>query len=106
MNEFQTSTPKSSGRIPWGLLISTFFTIFLAEIGDKTQVTTLLMSAESHAPGMVFLGAGTALVATTFAGVWLGQWLAKRVAPHQLEFSAGIVLLIIAGKLVWEIFSS
>jgi Ca2+/H+ antiporter, TMEM165/GDT1 family len=83
---------------------STFLTIFLAELGDKTQMTTLLMSAESHAPWTVFAGAGTALVATSLIGVWLGCWLAKRVAPKTLETAAGGLLLLIAGQLFWDIF--
>lgn len=85
------------------IFISTFLTIFLAELGDKTQLTTLLMSAESHKPWIVFAGAGTALVATSLIGVWLGCWLAKRVPPKTLETAAGCLLLIVAGQLVWDI---
>lgn len=91
----------------WGkeieIFISTFFTIFLAELGDKTQITTLLMAAESHAPWIVFAGAGTALVATSLLGVLLGSWLSKRVSPKTLERSAGIMLLCISVLLVLDI---
>jgi putative Ca2+/H+ antiporter (TMEM165/GDT1 family) len=52
----------------WGCFASTFATIFLAELGDKTQVTTLLISAQSGQPWVVFLGAGTALIATSLLG--------------------------------------
>ncbi len=82
---------------------STFLTIFLAELGDKTQVTTLLMSAESHAPWMVFAGAGTALVATSLIGVLLGQWLAKWLSPKTLETSAGVTMLIISALVFWDV---
>lgn len=94
------SEPKSVGL---KIFISTFLTIFLAELGDKTQLTTLLMSAESHKPWIVFAGAGTALVATSLIGVWLGCWLAKRVPPKTLETAAGCLLLLVAGQLVWDI---
>ena len=94
----------------WGkeieIFISTFFTIFLAELGDKTQITTLLMAAESHAPWIVFAGAGTALVATSLLGVLLGSWLSKRVSPRTLERSAGIMLLCISVLLVLDIVRS
>lgn len=86
------------------IFLSTFFTIFLAELGDKTQLTTLLMSAESHAPWTVFAGAGTALIATSLIGCWLGCWLAKRVAPETLEKAAGCLLLLISAQLFWEFF--
>ena len=82
---------------------STFLTIFLAELGDKTQVTTLLMSAESQSPWIVFAGAGAALILTSFLGVWLGSWLAKRVSAKTLEKAAGVMLLLIAALLVWDV---
>lgn len=97
------ASSSSSGRSTFQIFLSTFLTIFLAELGDKTQVTTLLMSAESHAPWIVFAGAGTALVATSLIGVWLGCWLAKRVAPDTLEKAAGCLLLLISAQLFWEL---
>lgn len=87
----------------WAVFLSTFLTIFLAELGDKTQVTTLLMSAESQAPVTVFLGAGSALVATSLIGVLLGQWIAKRVSEETLDICAGILLLLITIGLVADI---
>jgi Ca2+/H+ antiporter, TMEM165/GDT1 family len=89
----------------WAVFASTFATIFLAEIGDKTQITILLMTAESHHPWIVFVGAGSALVATSFLGVWLGRWLAAKIAPRTLERSAGVSLLVISALLLWEILS-
>lgn len=85
------------------VFLSTFVTIFLAELGDKTQVTTLLMSAQSEAPWIVFLGAGSALIATSLMGVLLGQWLARRVPPQALDTAAGAVLLGITVWLLWDI---
>ena len=85
------------------VFVSTFITIFLAELGDKTQVTTLLMSAQSEAPWIVFLGAGSALIATSLMGVLLGQWLARRVPPQALDTAAGAVLLGITVWLLWDI---
>jgi Ca2+/H+ antiporter, TMEM165/GDT1 family len=100
----QPSTPLKGGRRKvWGIFASTFFTIFLAEMGDKTQITTMLMTAQSHNPWVVFLGAATALVTTSLLGVLLGQWLATRVAPKTLEKAAGVSLLFIAASLVWDI---
>jgi Ca2+/H+ antiporter, TMEM165/GDT1 family len=87
----------------WQVFLSTFVTIFLAELGDKTQVTTLLMSAESHSPWIVFLGAGSALIATSLIGVLLGQWLAHRLSPRTLDKAAGCLLLAITVWLCWDI---
>jgi Ca2+/H+ antiporter, TMEM165/GDT1 family len=98
-----SSTKKSERWSTFGIFGSTFITIFLAELGDKTQIATLLMSAESHAPWLVFAGAASALVATSLIGVLLGQWLATRFSPRTLDISAGVTLLLVAALLVWDI---
>jgi Ca2+/H+ antiporter, TMEM165/GDT1 family len=85
------------------VFLSTFLTIFLAELGDKTQLTTLLISAESQSPWTVFAGAGSALVLTSLLGVMVGSWLSQRFSPQTLERAAGIMLLIISVLLVWDI---
>jgi Ca2+/H+ antiporter, TMEM165/GDT1 family len=106
LNSAQSAPKNCSDEAPktsWGLFTSTFLTVLFAELGDKTQLTTLLMSAQSHAPWVVFTGAATALVLTSLLGVWLGQWLAKRLAPQLLEKAAGMSLLMIAGWLVWDV---
>ena len=88
----------------WAVFASTFVTIFLAEIGDKTQLTTLLMTAESQSPWIVFAGAGSALVTTSLLGVLLGQWLASHLSPKTIERSAGVILLLISLTLIFEVF--
>ncbi|MGB7083942.1 MAG: TMEM165/GDT1 family protein [Phormidesmis sp.] len=87
----------------WRVFLSTFITIFLAELGDKTQVATLLLSAQSQAPLTVFLGAGLALISTSLIGVLLGQWMSKRVDEATLDTCAGILLLLIAIGLVGDV---
>ncbi|WAL60056.1 TMEM165/GDT1 family protein [Thermocoleostomius sinensis] len=101
----QLSPPVQQNNFRQALrvFLSTFITIFLAELGDKTQVTTLLMSAESQSPWVVFLGAGAALVATSLLGVWLGHWLSKRISTRTLETAAGAMLLLIAVMLLWDV---
>lgn len=99
----QTPSASAAASSFRRVFFSTFITIFLAELGDKTQVTTLLMSAQSEAPWIVFLGAGSALIATSLIGVLLGQWLARRLAPQTLDTAAGAVLLGITVWLLWDI---
>ncbi|RCJ15965.1 hypothetical protein A6S26_06635 [Nostoc sp. ATCC 43529] len=83
---------------------TTFITIFLAEIGDKTQLSTLLMSAESHSPWVVFIGSAAALITTSLLGVLLGSWIASRLSPKTVEKSAGVMLLLISVMLFWDVF--
>jgi Ca2+/H+ antiporter, TMEM165/GDT1 family len=95
------SAPDFSGV--WRCFFSTFVTIFLAELGDKTQVATLLMSAQSHQPWVVFGGAAAALVSTSLVGVLLGQWLAKYLTPQKLELATGSILAVVAVLLFIDI---
>lgn len=96
------SLEKPQKRV-WGVFCSTFFTIFLAEMGDKTQLATLLMSAESQSPWVVFTGAAIALIATSLIGVLIGSWLSQRLSPKTLETSAGVLLLFISLSLLWDV---
>jgi len=87
----------------WKVFGSTFATIFLAELGDKTQVSTLLMSAEFHAPWTVFAGAAAALITTSLLGVLVGQWLSQRLSPKTLDTAAGVTLALMAIMLLWDV---
>ena len=89
----------------WLVFSSTFITIFLAEMGDKTQLVTLLMSAESQAPWTVFIGSALALIATSLIGVSIGYWLSKKLAPETLDLSVAILLLFITAWLVSDVLS-
>lgn len=95
--------PNSQRSSIWAIFGSTFLTIFLAELGDKTQLATLLMSAESQSPWVVFLGASAALVTTSLLGVMVGRWIANRFAPKTIEIAAGISLLLISATLLWDV---
>jgi Ca2+/H+ antiporter, TMEM165/GDT1 family len=87
---------NSSFSAIWSCFASTFVTIFLAELGDKTQVATLLMSAQSHRPWIVFSGAALALISTSLVGVLVGQWLSKVLKPRTLELATGSILAIVS----------
>lgn len=96
-------SPKKQESV-YAIFATTFVTIFCAEIGDKTQLSTLLMSAESHSPWVVFLGSGAALITTSLLGVILGSWISKRLSPKTLDKSTGFMLLFISITLFWDVF--
>jgi len=75
------------------VFFTTATTVFLAELGDKTQLAALLLSAESGRPLVVFLGASLALICSSLVGVLLGRWLSRMVPAHQLERGAGLLML-------------
>ncbi|MDJ0508400.1 MAG: TMEM165/GDT1 family protein [Crocosphaera sp.] len=100
--------PKNQGKSWsfWTVFSSTFLTIFLAEMGDKTQLATLLISAESQSPWVVFAGAAMALIATSLLGVLIGYWLARRLSPKTLDIAVALLLLIITALLMGDVLNS
>ncbi len=80
-------------------IVCTFFLVFIAELGDKTQLATMLLSAKSNSIMAVFLGSSLALVCSSFIGVFAGAYITKHVPPHYIQNCAG-VLFIIMGVLI------
>ena len=85
--------PATAAASWWGVCLSTAVTVFLAELGDKTQLAALLLAAESGRPVVVFLGASLALICSSLVGVVLGRWLSRLMEPQQLERAAGILMV-------------
>ena len=88
------------------IFITTFTTIFIAELGDKTQIATLMLSAESGKPIIVFLGSSLALVSSSLVGVLIGKWLSRKVSPNKFAFFTGFLMLMISIFLAYDIIKS
>ena len=82
------------------LFLSTFVLIFLAELGDKTQLATMARAATQSAPWSVFLGAAVALVASTVVAVLLGSVLNAVAPPFVIKAAAGALFLVFGGILI------
>ncbi|MBI3178648.1 MAG: TMEM165/GDT1 family protein [Deltaproteobacteria bacterium] len=79
----------------WKLFASTFAAIFVAEIGDKTQLATLSLASGGSSRWPVFLGAALALVATSASAVVFGEGLSRVIPPIWLRRGAGVLFLIL-----------
>jgi putative Ca2+/H+ antiporter (TMEM165/GDT1 family) len=90
---------------PLQIIGSTFTSIFLAELGDKTQLSTFAIAAESDHSLEVFLGAAIALMLTSFLGVLAGKWLAQHLSQNLLDTLSGFCFLLLAVSLIWEAVS-
>ncbi len=86
------------------IFITTFTTIFIAELGDKTQIATLMLSAESGEPIIVFLGSSLALISSSVVGVLIGKWLSKKISPSKFALFTGALMIIISLFLAYETF--
>ncbi|MEH6466161.1 MAG: TMEM165/GDT1 family protein [Porticoccus sp.] len=80
----------------WKLLLTVFGAVFIAELGDKTQLATLLFAADHEVSRWtVFIGASLALIATSALGVLAGGAIAQFVSPKALSLVAGIGFITI-----------
>ena len=84
----------------FSILITTFSTIFLAELGDKTQLATLILSAQSGKPLIIFIGAALALISTSLLGVLIGRWIANNLPRKRFTIISGIIMLSLGIYLV------
>ena len=85
----------------FALLISTFFTVFLAELGDKTQMATVAISGTSNRPLAVFIGSSSALVLASLIGAIAGGSMASVVPADLLQLLASAGFLVIGIRLLW-----
>jgi putative Ca2+/H+ antiporter (TMEM165/GDT1 family) len=84
-------------------LVSAFGVVFVAELGDKTQLATLLFAADKDVSKLtVFAGASLALVLTSAIGVAAGGLLAAYVSPRALHYVAGAGFVLIGVWTLWK----
>ena len=88
----------------FSILITSFSTIFLAELGDKTQLATLILSAQSGRPLIIFIGAALALVSTSLLGVLIGRWIANNLPRQSFTLLSGIIMISLGMYLVTQGF--
>lgn len=89
------------------LFLTIFATVFFAELGDKTQLATLLFAADKdHSPAIVFIAASCALVASTAMAVILGVTAEKWLNALPLDLLAGIGFIAIGLWTVYGHFSA
>ena len=80
----------------WKLLFVVFGTVFVAELGDKTQLATLLFAADQDVnKWLVFFGASLALIATSAIGVLAGSFITQYISERTLNMVAGIGFIAI-----------
>ena len=77
------------------VILTTFGIIFLAEMGDKTQLAAMTMSAQTKKPWAVFLGASLALAAVSALGVIVGATLGNYVPLEWVKRVAAVAFIVI-----------
>ncbi|SFM66261.1 TMEM165/GDT1 family protein [Nitrosomonas communis] len=85
------SDPKIFFKMDYKLLFTVFTAVFIAELGDKTQLATMLFAADKEVSKMtIFFGASLALILTSAIGVLLGGVIAQYISTKHLHYLAGV----------------
>ncbi len=84
------------------LLLTTFGMVFLAELGDKTQLATFCLSAECNSKLTVFLGSAGALVLSSLIAVMFGEMISRVIPPVFIKMGAGIFFLVVGALTLYS----
>ena len=84
-----------SFHMEWKIFGTAFLTLFLAELGDKTQLAVITMTAKTENKLSVFLGASVALVVVTLLGVLAGGVLTQFVPAEWLQRIVALAFIVI-----------
>lgn len=85
-------------------LATIFITVFIAELGDKTQLATMLFASNRDVNKLtVFIGSATALVLSAALGVLAGSFLSEHISQRHLTIAAGMGFIGIG---LWTLFRS
>lgn len=84
------------------LIFSTFITVFLAELGDKTQLATMILAANTKQKIYVLIGSSLALVCSSILAVILGDIINKFIPPEYIQKGAAIAFITIGILLLFN----
>jgi Ca2+/H+ antiporter, TMEM165/GDT1 family len=90
--------------VDWRVLLTTFGVIFLAEMGDKTQLAAMTMAAQTKRPWAVFLGSAAALVCVSAIGVVVGSVVSEYVPLIWIKRVAALSFIVIGVLILLDKF--
>ncbi|MGB3240918.1 MAG: TMEM165/GDT1 family protein [Geitlerinemataceae cyanobacterium] len=85
----------------WNLLGLSFITVFISELGDKSQFAAIALGGTSKSPLGVFLGTAAALILASFLGVIVGEGLSQFLPLQAVKSIAAIGFSLMAVRLLW-----
>lgn len=88
----------------WKSVVTAFLLVFIAELGDKTQLSTMLLASKSDSIWLIFIGSSCALVLSSLLGVIFGSMINRYIPEIYIQIGSGVAFLIVgflllAGKL-------
>ncbi|HUT21764.1 MAG TPA: TMEM165/GDT1 family protein [Anaerolineae bacterium] len=86
----------------WGALVSTLSLVFVAELGDKTQLAVVTQTCKHRRPWPVFLGASLALTLVSLLGALGGQLIGRLISPVVLRIAAAVAFVVMGALIARE----
>lgn len=86
----------------FGPIITVAIAFFIAEMGDKTQLMTIAISAESHNPIFVLMGTTVGMLIADGIGILGGAWMCRHIPEKYIKWGAGIIFMIFGTITVYE----
>lgn len=104
----EPSWHKSTRILDWRLFLSVMGIVFISEMGDKTQITTLLLAgAKPHYVFWVALGSATALICTSFLEVLIGsEIIARFMKPHVVKLASAVLFIVLGCLLLFGVIGA
>jgi Ca2+/H+ antiporter, TMEM165/GDT1 family len=88
----------------WRVFLTTFGVIFLAEMGDKTQLAAMTMAAQTKRPWTVFIGSALALTAVSAIGVVVGSVVGNYIPLIWVKRAAAVAFIVIGVLILMDKF--
>lgn len=86
------------------VILTVFMAVFIAELGDKTQLATMLFAADKEVSKLtVFIGASLALIVASGVGVLAGGMISQYISEKHLQYIAGVGFIAIG---IWTLFKA
>jgi putative Ca2+/H+ antiporter (TMEM165/GDT1 family) len=85
---------EDNNMLKYGAFGATFVLFFLAEIGDKTQIATVLLGAHYGSVWMVLLGSTIGMMLANVPVVFAGNWIMERINANRMRLLACLLFLI------------
>lgn len=86
------------------VLLTVFMAVFIAELGDKTQLATMLFASDKDVSKLtVFVGASLALIVASGIGVLAGGIISQYISEKHLQYTAGVGFIVIG---IWTLFKA